>query len=146
VLAAIDAIARAGGAEIGVPQDPASVTRAPRLSKADGVIDWSQPAAEIERRQRALEPWPRAVTFFTPADGTAQRLVLAAVEVGRRSPADARPGAVLDVDAGNPGGIFVACGSGTSLVIRRLVPEGRRPMTAGEFLRGSSLMPGSRLG
>ena len=50
------------------------------------------------------------------------------------------------VDLRDPGSITVACGGGTSLVIRRLVPEGRRLMTAGEFLRGSTLREGSRLG
>lgn len=146
VLAAIDTIARADGAEVGTPQDPAAVTRAPRLTKADGQIDWSQTAVQIDRRQRALEPWPRAVTFFTPADGRLQRLVLAAVEVGQGAPPALAAGTVFQVDSGAPGAIHVACGSGTSLVIRRLVPEGRRPMTAGEFLRGSSLAAGSRLG
>ncbi len=68
-------------AEVGLLQDPGRATRAPRLSKGDGVVDWSLPAARIERMRRALEPWPRAVTFFTRADGQRQRLVLAEVEV-----------------------------------------------------------------
>ena len=73
------------------------------------------------------------------------RLVLADVTIGGAAPVDAAPGKILAVDRGDPGEITVACGNGTTLVVRRLVPEGRRPMTAGEYLRGSSLLEGGRL-
>ena len=145
VLAAVELIAAAGGGEVGTPQDPAAVTRAPRLTKADGLVDWTLPATQLERRRRALEPWPRVATFFSPEEGRPQRLVLADVTVGEAAPAGAAPGTVLAVERGEPGGITVACGDGTTLVVRRLVPEGRRPMTAGEYLRGSSLREGCRL-
>ena len=128
---------------VGMPQDDAGATRAPRLAKADGVVDWSWPAARIERLRRALEPWPRAATFLARADGTRQRLVLDDVTVADRSTAAAAPGTVLEA-AGDR--LVVACGAGTALAIRRLVPEGRRGMTAAEFLRGSPLAPGMRLG
>ena len=49
---------------VGIPQDPAQATRAPRLTKADGLVNWSQPAARIERMRRALEPWPRTTAFL----------------------------------------------------------------------------------
>lgn len=143
-------------AGVGILQDEAKATRAPRLAKADGVIDWSQPAAAIERRRRALDPWPRVGTFFTRADGERQRLVVAEADV---APAEefvvpaapaipaAAPGTVLAAEAGpDAGRIVVACGGGTALAITRLVPEGKRAMAAGEFLRGSPLRPGTRLG
>ena len=145
VLAAIEAIHAAGGKDVGTPQDTTLVTRAPRLTKADGLLDWRTPAVELERRRRALEPWPRVACFFAPAEGKPQRLVLAEVAVGGPAPADAVPGTILAVDRGEPGGITVACGEETTLIVRRLVPEGRRLMTAGEFLRGSSLREGCRL-
>ena len=137
-------------AAAGIPQEDAKATRAPRLSKADGLIDWSQPASRIERMRRALEPWPRATTFFTRADGQRQRLVLAEAEVATAEElwqSSAEPGTVLAAEPGpDSGRIVVACGEGTALGITRLVPEGKRPMTAGEFLRGSPLRPGARLG
>jgi methionyl-tRNA formyltransferase len=130
--------------EIGVPQDATRATRAPRLAKQDGVIDWSQPAARIERQRRALEPWPRAATFFTRGDGVRQRLVLADAEVAADPRAAAAPsGEVLDTAGGR---IVVACGAGTALAITQVVPEGRRSMSAADFLRGSPLLPGMRLG
>jgi methionyl-tRNA formyltransferase len=50
---------------------------------------------------------------------------------------------VLDTGGGR---ILVACGRGTALAITQVVPEGRRDMTAADFLRGSPLLPGMRLG
>ena len=141
------AAARAGTlAGVGTPQDAAGVTRAPRLAKADGMVDWTQPAIAIERRRRALEPWPRLATFFTRGDGQRSRLVIEECVV--ESPAaagetDLAPGTVIEA-AGER--LVVACGGGTALAILRLVPEGRRSMSAAEFLRGSPLVAGSRLG
>ena len=151
VVEAIDRLAAAAAAgarpaEIGVPQDATQATRAPRLTKQDGVVDWSQPAARIEWQRRALEPWPRAATFFSRGDGVRQRLVLEQVEVvplPAAAQADVAPGTVL---ATTDERIVVACGAGTALAVLRLVPEGRRSMSAAEFLRGSPLLPGMRLG
>lgn len=130
---------------VGTPQEQAKATRAPRLAKADGIVDWSWPAARIERLRRALEPWPRTTTFFTRADGERQRLVLADVQVApaAAAAAAAAPGTVTSTAADR---LVVACGDGTALEIVRLVPEGRREMSAAEFLRGSPLAVGARLG
>ena len=131
-------------AEIGIPQDAAQATRAPRLAKQDGVVDWTLPAAAIERLRRALEPWPRLTTFLTRGDGQRQRLVLDDVEVlpaAELGPAP--PGTVLDTSGGR---IVVACGGGTAVALTRVVPEGRRAMKAADFLRGSPLLPGAVLG
>jgi len=140
--AAVAATGTATG--IGVLQEAAKATRAPRLAKADGIVDWSLPAVRIERLRRALEPWPRLTTFFARGDGQPQRLVLEDVEVVPMEgfPA-AAAGTVLEA-AGDR--IVVACGEGTAVAITRLVPEGRRSMSAADFLRGSPLLPGSRLG
>jgi methionyl-tRNA formyltransferase len=138
------AVAATGTATgIGVLQEAAKATRAPRLAKADGIVDWSLPAVRIERLRRALEPWPRLTTFFARGDGQPQRLVLEDVEVvpmeGFRA---AAAGTVLEA-AGDR--IVVACGEGTAVAITRLVPEGRRSMSAADFLRGSPLLPGAVL-
>jgi methionyl-tRNA formyltransferase len=131
-------------AEIGVPQDAAQATRAPRLAKQDGVVDWTLPAAALERLRRALEPWPRLTTFLTRGDGQRQRLVLDDVEVLPAAElGPALPGTVLDTSGGR---IVVACGGGTAVALTRVVPEGRRAMTAADFLRGSPLLPGAVLG
>lgn len=143
------AVAATGSvAGVGLPQATTQATRAPRLTKADGIVDWALPAVRIERLRRALDPWPRLTTVFTRGDGQTQRLVLedlVVVPQAERSslPVAAAPGTVLDTEGGR---IVVACGEGTAIAIMRLVPEGRRSMSAAEFLRGSPLMPGTRLG
>jgi len=142
LAAAVAATGSAAG--VGVPQDDSRATRAPRLTKAQGIIDWTWEAARIERLRRALEPWPRATTFLTRGDGVRQRLVLADVEIAADPRASAAgAGGVLDTTGGR---IVVACGQGTALAITRVVPEGRRAMDAADFLRGSPLLPGMRLG
>ncbi|MFM8635588.1 MAG: methionyl-tRNA formyltransferase [Planctomycetia bacterium] len=146
VLEAIERLqaARAtGDHSAGTPQDESRATRAPRLTKSDGIVDWSRPAAAIERMRRALEPWPRTTTFLR-RDGAARRLVLEEVSVAAaRVPEGTAPGTVLAAD---DQGIVVACGEGTAVVITRLVPEGKRSMGVGEFLRGNAIHAGTQLG
>jgi methionyl-tRNA formyltransferase len=132
---------------VGTPQDPALVTKAPRLSKADGIIDWSLAAARIARMPRALDPWPRATTFLHGAGGGAgaspTRLVLEVVEVGPAAAPGTSPGAIVSADRA---GIVVACGDGQTVVIGRVVPEGRPAMAVADFLRGRLVGAGARMG
>jgi methionyl-tRNA formyltransferase len=151
VLEAIDLLVAAGPrATPGVPQDPARVTRAPRLAKADGIVDWSLPAARSARMRRALEPWPRTATFLhAGAERPPVRVVLEDVAVVDGSAADraadpaVAPGSILSAD---DAGLVVACGENTRLVVRRLVPEGKRSMSAAEFARGHALFSTARFG
>src|SRR5690242_5642003 len=62
ILQAIDDL-QAGRASA-IPQDKSQATRAPRLKKSDGEIDWSRPAQAIKNQVRALEPWPKAFTTW----------------------------------------------------------------------------------
>ena len=55
---------QAGGPVEGVKQDPALVTKAPKIKKEFGLIDWTKPAEYIERFVRAMQPWPTAYTFL----------------------------------------------------------------------------------
>jgi methionyl-tRNA formyltransferase len=151
VLEAIDRLTDAGpGTTPGVPQDPTRVTRAPRLAKADGIVDWSLPAARIARMRRALEPWPRTATFLHAGAGRPPlRVVLEDVAVvdasavDRTADAAVAPGSILSAD---DAGLVVACGENSRLVIRRLVPEGKRSMSAAEFARGHALFNAARFG
>ena len=120
------------------PQDPAAATFAPMLRKEDGLIDWTRPAREIERRIRAFTPWPSAFTWWH-----GKRIK---VHAGRPAPdgpaaggAEA-PGTV--VEAGGEG-IRVAAGDG-ALLLTELQMEGRKRMPAEPFLRGSGLRQGMR--
>jgi methionyl-tRNA formyltransferase len=142
--AVLEAIARlAEGNTTGITQDPTQATKAPRLQKTDGLIDWSRSAEQILNQIRAMDPWPRAYTFWLSADGPPLRLILDDVAIQAGTPS-AKPGTILIADA-SAGHLSVACGSG-SLTIHRLQPCGKRPMTAGEFLRGYPLRAGDRFG
>ena len=128
----------------GTPQDQALVTKAPRFTKADGLVDWTKPAAWIARMPRALDPWPRAATFLhASAEAKPVRLVLEAIDVGAHpAPADAPPGAILS--AGDAG-LVVACGDGGTVTVTRVVPEGKSSMAVADFLRGRLLGQGARM-
>ncbi len=114
-----------------VPQPEAGVTYAPKIVKEDGRLDWTQPAAALDRRVRALNPWPGA--FFTQGSETIR--VLAAEPAEGKGP----PGTVLDTAP------TIACGE-AALRLLRLQRAGRAALPAAEFLRGHPLPPGSVLG
>jgi methionyl-tRNA formyltransferase len=115
-----------------VAQATDGVVMAPMIKKEDGQLDFTKPAAELERRLRAFTPWPGA---FTKLDGALFKVHAATVGTGSGA-----PGTVLSA---TPAGLEVACGTG-SLVFTSVQLEGKRVMTAQEFLTGKKLAPGSR--
>ena len=121
------------------PQDDASATRAPKLSKAQAAIDWAVPAVEIERMVRAFDPWPVAHTRVAGTGTPALRIWRAECADGDSSEA---PGTVLACDES---ALVVAAGCGVVRIIE-IQPPGARRMSAAEFVRGRRLAPGARLG
>lgn len=115
------------------PQDAALATYAPKLKKADGNVDWSRPAVELERHVRAMHPWPGAKSA-TP-DG--KPLVIQSAELVEASGA---AGELLELTPR----CVVACGSG-ALELQTVKPAGKRAMPAGDWLRGARLEVGERL-
>ena len=73
---------QAGGPVEGVKQDPALVTKAPKIKKEFGLIDWTKPADYIERFVRAMQPWPTAYTFLHRPGKEPMRVI---VHAGDRS-------------------------------------------------------------
>jgi methionyl-tRNA formyltransferase len=126
----------AQGRAIEVPQDETLATYAARLTKEEGHVDWRCQADRIRNQVRGLCPWPHAYSFL---DGA--RLILLHAQVGPDGIVVA-PGTVLQADGH---GLLVAAGAGTSLLIDRLQPEGRRPMDARAFLAGRPVTPGAIL-
>jgi len=118
------------------PQPTTGVTYAPRIEPRHCRLDWSRAAVELERQVRALAPAPSA---FTTLDGRRLKIHRAGVAA---HPAGDEPGRVL---AAGPGGLVVGTGSG-ALALLELQPEGRRRMTAAEFLAGHRVAPGACLG
>ncbi len=125
-----------------VPQESALASKAPRLKKSDGLIDWSRTAEQIRNQVRALEPWPKTYTFLRRGEGPATRLILGPVSVIDETEADATPGTVLVVSEDR---IVVASGQ-NQVVLTSIQPAGKRQMTVLEFLRGNEVQPGDRFG
>lgn len=119
------------------PQDHDQATWAPRLSKADGAIDWSHSAVSISNRVRALNPWPGAYCRVRN-----DRLGLVRVRVVEDFHSMANPGTILDISKHT--GPIVATGDGAvELVAVR--PRGRKVMAGAEYMRGARLCTGDVL-
>ena len=127
LLATLDRLAH-GEAVEEVPQDDAAATFAPRLEKAEGLIDWSRPAAALDCHVRGMQPWPGAFTFV---DG--QRLAVREASPDERPAGDVLPGGLVLADGD---AMLLACGDGRTLRLLRVQPEGKRVMTAREWLLG----------
>ena len=141
--AVMEAIARlVAGDTTGIRQDPSQATKAPRLKKTDGLVDWSRSAEQIRNQIRAMDPWPKAYTFWRRDGGPPLRLILVSA-TALEGEAAGTPGEILIADAAI-GRLVVACGTG-SLAIERFQPSGKRSMSAGEFLRGHPLAVGQQL-
>jgi methionyl-tRNA formyltransferase len=119
------------------PQDDSEATYAPRLTKEEGLIDWSQSAAQIHNRVRGLYPWPHAYTYLNGA-----RLIIRRTRVdsaGRKAPPYERGGVVVNIDHD---AILVMAGNGEELAVLEIQPEGRRPMSVRDFVAGHRLAAG----
>ena len=152
------------------PQDPAASTYAPRLTKEEGLIDWTLTARQIHDRVRGLYPWPHAYSFLN-----GERVILLRTRVAGGSASVApdsaepapQPGSAADSaePAPQPGSapdsagpalqpgsvgitgdsIEVITGDGRS-AITELQLEGRRPMSTRDFLAGHPVQPGTTFG
>jgi methionyl-tRNA formyltransferase len=121
----------AAGRAVARPQPDQGVVYAPKLTKDEGRLDWSQPAGGLARRLRALNPWPGCWTEF----GGERLRVLE----GEIAPGAGIPGEVLDER------LTIACGDG-ALRLTKIQRAGGKPMSAAAFLRGFPLLVGARLG
>jgi len=107
-----------------VPQDNARATYAPKLKREHGQIDWSESAELIERKIRAYNPWPGA---FMKVDGQNLKIFSASVV----DDFNGKPGEI----SGSDKALIVAAGKG-ALSLAEVQLEGKRHMSAAEFLRG----------
>jgi len=119
----------------GWPQDPQGISRAPKLTKEDGRIDWSQPAAVARNLIRGMNPVPGA---FTQWQGQALKIHRAQHATG-----EGAPGTVLCAD--DREGLIVACGEG-ALLLTEVQPAGKAAMEGKAFVRGYPIEVGARLG
>ncbi|MSQ41886.1 MAG: methionyl-tRNA formyltransferase [Dehalococcoidia bacterium] len=129
------------------PQDESQATYAPKLSRADSLLDWSRPAVELWRRVRAFQPWPAATASYGDEPLTVHAAWPLAATPG------APPGSVLAGDGapltpllpGRAARAVVACGEG-ALTLLRVQRPGRRAVEIEQYLNGDPALIGARLG
>ena len=127
----LDVLARhATGTLEPIEQDADKVTLAPKLSKADGWIDFAAPASDCRNRVHGLTPWPGVSINLA---GVTLKLLRVAAE---QSDHAAAPGTLID-----PAGL-IACGHGTALRLVTIQPAGKKPMDFAAFANGRSLSAG----
>ena len=126
------------GELVPAPQPAEGVTLAPMIKKEDGRLDFRRSAVELERRVRAFTPWPGAFAELREEGGP----TLLKIHRAHAGPSSrlAPPGTLVSASEG----LEVACGEG-SLWLEEVQPEGRRRMSAAEFLAGRRLTPGTAL-
>lgn len=125
------------GSVVPEKQNEALATQAPILSREDGRIDFSYEAQRIYDRWRGFYPWPGAHTVFR-----GKKLIVHTMHIAEKS-ADAASGTVVTSDGQ---ALVVSCGMGSAIAFDEIQPDGKRRMSAQEFLAGHQAKPGERLG
>ena len=131
LVATVDDLAAGRATE--TPQNDAEATYAHRLTKADGLIDWSRSAEQIHNLVRGMHPWPHAFTFLHQARFIVHRSTWSVDDAGE-------PGTIV-IASGDE--LAIAAGRGT-LHVHGIQAEGKRLMQTREFLAGHRLSPGDR--
>ena len=142
VLAVVDQLE--SGVAQSIAQDKSLASKAPRLKKEQGAIDWSRPGSEIKNQIRGLRPWPRAYTFWHRSGGEPMRLNIdriATMSVAVPAGAALPPGTILEATTK----LLIVAG-GSTIEVLELQPAGKRSMPAAEFLRGYRPASGEVLG
>ena len=118
------------------PQNQAEATYATKIEKHEGAIDWDQPAIRLHDLIRGLQPWPLVSGRFGPMRCLVHRAMLGAETTSEKG------GTILTAGSG---ALPVAGSDGRVLQILELQPEGKRTMSARDFLAGHPLPRGSRI-
>ena len=121
------------------PQDGSKATYTAPISKEDGLVNWQLSAEEISRRVRAFYPWPGCYTFW---QGKSLKILEATPLHKERTQT---PGKVIALTSGQPATVGVETEDGV-LGLLRVQLEGKRALTAAEFLPGQRNFVGSVLG
>jgi methionyl-tRNA formyltransferase len=146
LLSVLDPLAR--GQIVETPQDDSQATYAPKILKSEGPIDWSLPAGRIHNLVRGLQPWPLASTTIAGVRCLVHRTALLPDARAAEAPRHGQhqpPGEAGTVVRATGDTLAVAAGDGQAIELLRIQPEGRRVMTAREFLSGHRVNPGDRL-
>ena len=121
-----------------VAQDVGQATLAPKLARPFTMINWNSSADQIARKIRGLYPWPGCRVRLLDAAGDERgRLTLVRARTAGGEGPRWHPGEIASDG-------FIACGE-KAVEIIEVQPDGKRPMSLGDFRRGNPWMPGMRL-
>ncbi|MBV8378340.1 MAG: methionyl-tRNA formyltransferase [Verrucomicrobia bacterium] len=123
-----------------IPQDESKATYAAKLERESGRIDWSQDCWRLDRLIRAMNPWPGAFTLVRTDENAEKKL-----KIHKALPVHRVSGQASAVSGMGERGIVVACGKG-ALLLLEVQLEGKRRLSAPEFVRGFALPIGTKLG
>jgi len=135
LVSTLDAIEAGTATE--TPQDAALVTYAPKLTKGEGLLDWSLDSTTIHNLVRGLWPWPHAFSYLG-----AMRYILHRSRLSTRADAHAAPGTIIHATPVE--GLHVACGGGTAIELVDIQVEGKRIMSARDAMAAKTLVTGAR--
>lgn len=119
---------------VAMPQDDTQATMAPKIKKTEGQLDWNKKATQLYNRIKAFTPWPGSFCFLN--EKRLKVLEAAPLEM----PTDAEPGEVIEAKEG----IIVACKQG-ALCLIEVQLEGKKPVSASNFLKGNKMSKGTKL-
>jgi methionyl-tRNA formyltransferase len=127
-------------------QDASLVSKAPKLTKEHGLIDWTRPAQTVCNQIRAMQPWPTAYTFWRREGKPPLRMmILKAKPAAKQELGNAVPGQVV-LASDSPQILHVMAGDGRLVDILEVQPAGKKRMPIADFLRGHPAQPGDFLG
>ena len=128
-------------ATLGEPQDQSQATKAPRLTKEDGAVDWNRSDQEIKNQVRAFQPWPGTYSNLVRDGQEPVRLILEQVSIpdDMLTPPDLEPGQVIHVEKDR---LLVAARDGGLVSLDRVKPAGKKAMDVGDWLRGHEVTAG----
>jgi methionyl-tRNA formyltransferase len=125
---------RLAGTEHYLTQDPSKVTIASKMSKADGIIDFNQPAHLVNARINGLNPWPSVTVGFRDEQ----------IKINHSKPADQTsqqtPGTIIDANLG-----LVSCSDGNTIELLMVQPPNKRAMDWKAFANGRAVKIGEQL-
>lgn len=132
------------GSVTGVPQDISLATKAPKLRKDHGNINWELNALQISAHIRAMQPWPTAFTLWKRNEQPPVRIMISKAIPAPDFTTSLAPGTILEPSK-DLNMMQVAAGNGTILNVLEVQPAGKRKMAAAEFLRGRHWFLGDSL-
>jgi methionyl-tRNA formyltransferase len=135
----------AAGTAQGVKQDKTQATKAPKLTKEHGLIDWSRSPEQVRNHVRAMQPWPTAYTFLHRHAQPAYRVIISRtgrIAIAPSGPSHPAPGSIYAMEDG----LWASTGFNGAVEIVELQPAGKRRMSGAEFLRGHRPQAGDRFG